>query len=360
MTDLPEPLTPADCDLRDFAWMPVDIARLFGSEFHALSTDAEWRAGVTLWLKSYQQVPAASLPDDDVALARLAELGRDVKAWRKIKVGALRGWTLCSDGRQYHRTVAEKALEAWVDKLLQRKSSGAGNAKRHGTIFDPAAFDAKVAEALARLEALNPSSRSLGKRFLKAGIRPTAGAPDGVPVGGDEPSGGSDQTSRRDPTGTAAGAPDGVPVGSQQNRTEPTRTNPPSPPSGSPSPKGAEASRGSRIPVDWALDNAGRAFAAEQGLSSAEAEHQAADFRDYWASVPGAKGRKTDWPATWRNRVRSVVERRGHNRQILAPSGPGSRPALTNGSAPERSTSGPASARDGIAAGLAALRRETH
>jgi len=28
-------------------------------------------------------------------------------------------------------------------------------------------------------------------------------------------------------------------------------------------------------------------------------------FRDYWAGVPGAKGRKLDWPATWRNFVRS-------------------------------------------------------
>jgi hypothetical protein len=28
-------------------------------------------------------------------------------------------------------------------------------------------------------------------------------------------------------------------------------------------------------------------------------------FRDYWCAVPGAKGRKADWPATWRNFVRS-------------------------------------------------------
>ncbi len=27
-------------------------------------------------------------------------------------------------------------------------------------------------------------------------------------------------------------------------------------------------------------------------------------FRDYWRSVPGAKGRKLDWAATWRNWVR--------------------------------------------------------
>ena len=94
---LPEPLVPANVDLRDFPFMPIEVERLFGSEFHARASDSEWRAGVTLWLKSFHQVPAASLPDDDVALARLAGLGRDVRAWRRIQekgttwMGALPG-----------------------------------------------------------------------------------------------------------------------------------------------------------------------------------------------------------------------------------------------------------------------------
>src|SRR5947209_7876606 len=108
---LPDPLLPAHVDLRDFPYMPMEVERLFGSEFHAQSNDAEWRAGMTLWLKSFHQVPAASLPDDDVALARLAELGRNVRSWRRVKSGALRGWVRCRDGRLYHRVVAEKALE---------------------------------------------------------------------------------------------------------------------------------------------------------------------------------------------------------------------------------------------------------
>ena len=28
-------------------------------------------------------------------------------------------------------------------------------------------------------------------------------------------------------------------------------------------------------------------------------------FRDYWIGVPGARGTKLDWPATWRNFVRT-------------------------------------------------------
>lgn len=100
--------------------MPMDIQRLFNSEFHARAGDAAWRAGVTLWLKSFHQVPAGSVPDDDVSLARLAEMARDVKGWRRIREQALYGWVKCSDGRLYHPVVVEKANEAWAGKKGQR------------------------------------------------------------------------------------------------------------------------------------------------------------------------------------------------------------------------------------------------
>lgn len=119
------PLTPPAGDLRDFPHTPVYRARLFASEFHAQATDAEWRAGVTLWMKSWDQVPAGSLPVDDVALCRLAELGRDLKSWKKIKVGAMRGWILCTDGRMYHPTVAEGVNNALEAKAAQRSKTAA-------------------------------------------------------------------------------------------------------------------------------------------------------------------------------------------------------------------------------------------
>jgi uncharacterized protein YdaU (DUF1376 family) len=37
-------------------------------------------------------------------------------------------------------------------------------------------------------------------------------------------------------------------------------------------------------------------------------------FSDYWKAVPGAKGRKLDWPATWRNWVRN--ERAGKGSSV--------------------------------------------
>jgi len=120
MNDLPAPFTSQDCDLRDFKFIPIDIVRLFNSEFHARSDDAAWRAGMTIWMKSFHQVPAGSIPDDDVALARLAELGRDVRSWKKIREAALYRWVKCSDGRFYHPVVVEKVLEAWQGKKNQR------------------------------------------------------------------------------------------------------------------------------------------------------------------------------------------------------------------------------------------------
>lgn len=123
---LPDPLTPADADLTDFPFTPLFRAKLFGSRFHARATDSEWRAGVTLWLKSWDQVPAGSLPDDDVDLCRLAELGRDLKQWKKVKTGALYGWVKCSDGLLYHPTVAAGVNEAWERKRKQSKRGSEG------------------------------------------------------------------------------------------------------------------------------------------------------------------------------------------------------------------------------------------
>lgn len=110
------PLTPKDCDLRDFAFMPLDVVRLRDSDLAVHVTGEEFRAAVLLWCAAWHQVPAASLPDDDKILASLAGYGRVVAEWKKVRDGALRGWIVCADGRLYHPVVAEKAREAWRGK----------------------------------------------------------------------------------------------------------------------------------------------------------------------------------------------------------------------------------------------------
>lgn len=114
MTDLPEPLTPVDCNLRGMPFMPLDTERLLDSDMMALSTGEEFKTALRLWCKSWNQEPAASLPDDDRILAHLA--GRELASWRKMRDMALRGFIKCNDGRLYHPVVAEKANRAWKKK----------------------------------------------------------------------------------------------------------------------------------------------------------------------------------------------------------------------------------------------------
>lgn len=130
MTAPPEPLTPPDCDLRDFAFMPLDVARLMDSSLFARSTGDEFKAAVALWCKAWMQVPAGSLPNDPRDLAYLSGAGH---RWAKVKAMALHGWVECSDGRLYHPVVAEKAREAWGKKCAQRERSRRGNEVRWGS-----------------------------------------------------------------------------------------------------------------------------------------------------------------------------------------------------------------------------------
>jgi len=127
-----EPLTPADCDLRGMAWMPLFGHRLFASDFDARATDTEFRCAIRLWWAAWQQVPAASLPDEDRVLCHLSGLGRDMKTWLKVKASALHGFIKCSDGRLYHKALSAEALEAWDRRVKERTRKASWRARRNG------------------------------------------------------------------------------------------------------------------------------------------------------------------------------------------------------------------------------------
>ena len=115
-----EPIVPACVDLRGLPYMPLDVNRLRDSQLAIAASGDEFRAAVLLWCASWNQVPAASLPADDATLAAYAGYGRDVKGWKKVKLGSMRGFVLCDDGRWYHPVVAEKAMEAWEERQEYR------------------------------------------------------------------------------------------------------------------------------------------------------------------------------------------------------------------------------------------------
>lgn len=132
MTDsaLPAPPVPATLNLRIFRRMPLDVLRVRDSETAVRTKGDEFRAAVLLWCAAWHQLPAASLPDDDLLLADLAGFGRVVKEWRKVKAGALRGFSKCSDGRLYHKVIAEVAIDSWGAHLKQLWKSECGRTKK--------------------------------------------------------------------------------------------------------------------------------------------------------------------------------------------------------------------------------------
>jgi hypothetical protein len=78
--------------------------------------------------------------------------------------------------------------------------------------------------------------------------------------------------------------------------------------------------RGSRLAQDWGPDPELMAWAvaARTDLYIPAVVEQ---FRDYWLGVPGQKGCKLDWPATFRNWVRNQrqQQRPGNNQQRFLP-----------------------------------------
>ena len=229
--------------------MPLDVVRLRDSGLTAKATGDEFRAAVLLWCASWHQVPAASLPDDDDELANLCGYGRAPKEWKKIKAGAMRGWVLCNDGRLYHPTVAAKARESWQSKLAQR----------------------------ARTEAARRAREEQRQRMSQALLQtPETSVTD----------------TATESKGQGQGQGQGIKGESAARRAA----------AAAPSP------RGSRLPSNWQPEPVHMAFAEGLGLRNGRAAAELEKFRDYWAAQPGQKGVKTDWPATWRNWVRRVVD----------------------------------------------------
>lgn len=190
--DGPAPLLPSNVDLRDFEFIPMDVRRVLNSDTWLTGTGDQRAATMALWLESWHQLPAASLPSSDQGLAQLSHAGA---AWKRVRAHALRGWVRCSDGRLYHPVVACKALEAWLEKLASRKSSGAGNAKRWNLEFDPASIERDMDIARAALTLLDPNSRAFKKQRTGKRTGTPNGSPDDIP--GEIPPG-SHQDSRHD------------------------------------------------------------------------------------------------------------------------------------------------------------------
>ena len=142
MTDLPDPLTPPDCDLSGYEWMPLLGHRLFSSAWYRYARK-DPRGGIAalkLWWVAMLQRPAGSLPNDEDDLCMLADFGEDMKAWNKHRQVAMHGFILCSDNRWYHPVCSDQAVKAYELRIKADETRKAGaerlkrwRAKQNGT-----------------------------------------------------------------------------------------------------------------------------------------------------------------------------------------------------------------------------------
>lgn len=135
-TQLPPPPLPADADLRHYDDMPLEVRRLRDSGIAGEPNAEIFRCAVLLWCVAWHQLPAGSLPSDEDELCRLVGLGRDLKTWRKIRTGVLRGWHPFADGRLYHKVVAEKAIEGWNRTRLKNWSMACDRLRKENKARD--------------------------------------------------------------------------------------------------------------------------------------------------------------------------------------------------------------------------------
>lgn len=162
----PQPPVPRNLDLRDMPSMLLDVARLRNSAVARTPNAEAFRAAVMLWCASWHEIPASSLPNNDLDLCHLAGFGRDQVAWQAIREQALHGYYECADGRLYHSVVAEKALDAAVkrnnyhDKM--EKARAALAAKR-ALMGETAKATIKETIKVPMIEALTGHKETKGK-----------------------------------------------------------------------------------------------------------------------------------------------------------------------------------------------------
>ena len=299
--DLPEPLLPADVDLRDFPDMPFAVARFRDSGI-ALKNPEETLAALFLWCASWHQVPAASLPNGERDLASLAGFGRGMEDWRRVRRGAMHRMILCSDDRYWHPVVAAKAAYAFNIKL----------ADRHKKLND------RIRKANVERAARGESALPWAEHYkLKQDDLDSSGIPRWHYVD----SRGNEVTFRRNERPVppesdllSAGIPAPKEKGREVKGSEGTRTSTSlgASPLGE-HPAGLNGHRkkqvASRLPGDWKLPDAWRDWAMQAyGVDAQKAVRMSLEFRDYWSALPdNARARKTDWEATWRNSVRKKM-----------------------------------------------------
>jgi uncharacterized protein YdaU (DUF1376 family) len=71
--------------------------------------------------------------------------------------------------------------------------------------------------------------------------------------------------------------------------------------------------RGSRISENFDPDGSCWELSGKLNLTSQDCQDALSNFVDYWRGIPGAKGLKLDWQATFRNQLRHISKTKGRS-----------------------------------------------
>lgn len=231
-------------------WMPLYVADYLADTAHL--TAAEHGAYLLLIMHYWR---AGKLPSDERQVARIARMSP--REWDRSRDTIA---AFFDDGWRHKR------IENEIAKSTSRSHARAESGSRGGKAKALKNKDAALANATILPEqnptvALASSSQSHLEKKEDVSLRSTSGA------------------------------------GASNSQPDPPPEKPP------------DKSRGTRLPDGWHPGPDWLTFTKSEGLTDDDARRALDEFRDYWRGVAGARGRKADWVATWRNRVREVSSR---------------------------------------------------
>lgn len=106
--------------------MPFYGDKCFKSQSWLSASPAAKVAMLRLWWHAWaHEVPAASIPADDLLIADYAGFsmnGQVSRSWSTIRDVCMKHFVLCNDGRYYHEFLAPLAMEAWAVRSRQSKA----------------------------------------------------------------------------------------------------------------------------------------------------------------------------------------------------------------------------------------------
>ena len=265
---------PAEADLTDFKFMPLEVARLRRSKAWLICKRRPELAFfmLNLWTASWHERPAGSLEDDDDVLADAAMCSPE--KWTKVRADVMRGWFKAADGRLYHPVVAEKVMDSWHGKAVARWSKECDRIRK---------------ENHKRKENQQPALDFPPKPGRNAAAIP--------PDGGGIPPENALKGEGREREGK----------GEERERKKEGESLPE---------ERAHKPRSTRLAPEWSpsdplKDWTKSAIRDAQAVGKVDPRAELEKFHDWWKQAPGSKGMKLDWDATWRTWIRKAIERSG-------------------------------------------------